>query len=225
MQYTVWTCVVVTVVATIITLSLESIPVIYAGTTEVTVESAGLFCQDLWCVFGWTSKEWFPVVISFGFFTGCICILGFNYAMKNISPLIFSSMNMLDPALTGLISWSVGLEGIPAAGVILGGTVVTMGIAVLTAGEQKRDEESAKPATDDSHGRYVNSDSNFKFQKLSTIDTDEREDSFTGNAMSPDGVDAVDNVEMAIIFSNGQGNRGDGVQAGLGQDECDLDTA
>jgi hypothetical protein len=147
----------VTIVAVICTLSLETIPVIHEGSTTVVMQRSEIFCQDVWCVFGWANKEWISVVLGFGFFTGCICVIGFNYAMKNLNPLIFSSMNMLDPAITGLMSWSAGLEGVPAAGVILGGSIVTVGISLLTVGEQKRDDEGSDKQVcsseqNDSHG-------------------------------------------------------------------------
>ena len=37
------------------------------------------------------------------------CIGGYNYAMQYISPLVFSSVQLIDPAVTGLISWLAGM--------------------------------------------------------------------------------------------------------------------
>jgi len=66
---------------------------------------------------------------------------GFNYAVQYISPLVFASCQLLDPAVTGVISWAAGLEGVPPASTWIGGVVVMLGVGTISAGERGREVE------------------------------------------------------------------------------------
>ncbi len=59
--------------------------------------------------------------------------------MQYISPLVFASVTLVDPAITGLISWCAGLEGIPDLKTWLSGFVVISGVALITYGEHLRE--------------------------------------------------------------------------------------
>ena len=63
------------------------------------------------CVFGWVSTDWILTIMLFGLVIGVVCIAGFNYAVQYVSPLVFASILLVDPAVTGIISWVAGLEG------------------------------------------------------------------------------------------------------------------
>ena len=39
-------------------------------------------------LFGWLRTEWFALMVAFGFIVGCIGILGFNFAVKYVSPSV-----------------------------------------------------------------------------------------------------------------------------------------
>jgi hypothetical protein len=47
--------------------------------------------------------------------------------MQHIPPLVYSSVVLLDPAVTAILSWSTGLEPLPGPAVWLGGLVVMSG--------------------------------------------------------------------------------------------------
>ncbi len=62
-------------------------------------------------VFGWTaSGEMLLRICLFGFVVGMIGILGFNYAISRMSPIVFSTVQLLDPGLAGLMSAVFGVE-------------------------------------------------------------------------------------------------------------------
>ena len=44
---------------------------------------------------------------------GVALFMCFNYSLQFFSPLLFSAITLVDPACTGLVSWAVGIEGIP----------------------------------------------------------------------------------------------------------------
>ncbi len=59
--------------------------------------------------------------------------------MSYIPPLVFSSLSLLDPTLTALLSWMFALEGLPSVYSWIGGLVVIGGVAVIMYGEKKRE--------------------------------------------------------------------------------------
>jgi hypothetical protein len=107
--------------------------------TESNDEGAvQLFCTQTNCVFGWAHPDWLAMMLCFGLTIGVICIAGFNYAVEFISPIVFSSVTLVDPAVTGLIAWLAGLEALPDMLTIMGGIVVVGGVVLISAGERKR---------------------------------------------------------------------------------------
>jgi drug/metabolite transporter (DMT)-like permease len=100
-----------------------------------------IFCLHSNCMFGWASSSWVLKMLCFGLTIGVICIAGFNYCVEYISPLIFSSVTLVDPAVTGAIAWLVGIEGCPDMLTIAGGLVVVGGVALISAGERARAED------------------------------------------------------------------------------------
>jgi len=106
-------------------------------------EGATWSTDPLHGVFGWVQGDMLWLNLAFGFVVGLIGVLGFNFAVKYVSPLIFSSTQLLDPGLTGVMSWMAGLEGFPSASTILGVLVVTVGIGCITVGQHKREHEAS----------------------------------------------------------------------------------
>jgi drug/metabolite transporter (DMT)-like permease len=82
---------VVTVVSIVLSLAFERGP---TGHIE-------MFCHTEFCIFGWTNPEWVFPMLMFGLFIGVICMAGYNYSVQYISPLVFSSLTLLEPAVTG----------------------------------------------------------------------------------------------------------------------------
>lgn len=129
MQYTAATTIVVMLGTTLAALILE----------RDTFDTR-LFCLQTNCVFGWMSQEWYWKMLLFGFIIGLVCITGFNYAIEHIPALVFSSCTLVDPLVTGLLSWAAGFESVPDLGTWLGGAVVIAGVALISHGERTRSQ-------------------------------------------------------------------------------------
>jgi hypothetical protein len=89
-------------------------------------------------------------MLLFGLTIGVICFAGLNYAMQYISPIVFSSVMLVDPAVTGLIAWFAGLEGIPDVLTVAGGVIVIVGVAIISVGERRREGDPKFASYDDS---------------------------------------------------------------------------
>jgi hypothetical protein len=70
--------------------------------------------------------------------------------MSYIPPLIFSSLSLLDPAITAILSWLMGLEDLPTIFPWLGGAIVVIGVGIISLGEK---HEPDSPAEDDEDDR------------------------------------------------------------------------
>jgi hypothetical protein len=60
-----------------------------------------------------SSNEVFLEMLLFASVVGVFTVGGYNYAVLHVSPLVFSMAKLIDSFLTGVASWSVGLEGVP----------------------------------------------------------------------------------------------------------------
>lgn len=54
---------------------------------------------------------------------------------------MFSSIQLLDPVLTGIMVWMAGLEGIPDLYTWIGGGVIMFGVGLITIGEYNRSHQ------------------------------------------------------------------------------------
>jgi drug/metabolite transporter (DMT)-like permease len=61
--------------------------------------------------------------------------------MQHIPPLIFSSLDLLDPALVAILSWVGGVEHLPSAYSWIGGMVVMGGVGLISYAEHKRSQK------------------------------------------------------------------------------------
>lgn len=75
--------------------------------------------------------------------------------MQYIPPLVFSATQLLDPALTGIISWAFGIEGIPDAATWIGGLIVMSGVGLLSAGEHLREQKEQHEHDSATHERDI----------------------------------------------------------------------
>jgi len=112
--------------------------IVVSSVCAVVIDDARVFCLDDDCLFGWISHRWIKLIVAFGAIVGLICMPALNYAIQYIPPLLFSCATLLDPIFTGLISWAVGLEGVPTAHTWIGGLVVIAGSACISYGETRR---------------------------------------------------------------------------------------
>eukprot|EP01039_Chlorochromonas_danica_P003713 gene3713-4062_t len=138
LQYTTFTSFVVALCATILAVCLEGSKFLEDG--EI--------CYGPLCLLGWMAPAWRAKMLLFGLWIGAVCITGFNYAMQYIPPLVFSSVTLVDPAVTAFISWIFGIESLPGIFSWFGGAVVVAGVVVIGYGERKR-QEAAKRNSDD----------------------------------------------------------------------------
>ena len=81
-QYTFATTFVVGIVATTVSLVLESNGWIYSPQILETNTGIDIFCRENNCIFGWTSQQWVKRMLLFGFVNGVFCIGGFNYSVS-----------------------------------------------------------------------------------------------------------------------------------------------
>lgn len=63
-------------------------------------------------LFGWLHGDFFLVMTAFGLIAGSVGFLAFNWCMKYIDPVVFSTVQLLDPVFTAWMTWAVGLEGV-----------------------------------------------------------------------------------------------------------------
>jgi len=80
---------------------------------------------------GWLLPEYFYPVLVFSFVVGFLAILGFNHAIKYVPPLVFSVIILMEPVLTGIFSFEIGLEALPSLWTGLGGGVILAGILLV----------------------------------------------------------------------------------------------
>lgn len=145
MQYTFSTTVVVALGATLASIFLEGTGFIHSAAMvdeygRPIPQTIEIFCTHDNCIFGWMAHKWAAKILLFGLLVGVVCIAGFNYAMQYLPPLVFSSISLLDPALTAVISWVGGVESLPTLYSWFGGFIVMVGVAVISIGEHRHEE-------------------------------------------------------------------------------------
>lgn len=149
-QYTFATTVVVAACATLAAVFLEGTGVIKSAALvddygRPIPQTIDVFCAQDNCVFGWMARKWALKILLFGLVIGVVCIAGFNYAMQYLPPLVFSSISLLDPALTAIISWVAGVEALPTLYSWFGGATVMVGVAIISIGEHPHDSDDEHP--------------------------------------------------------------------------------
>lgn len=191
MQYTAVTTTLIVIVSSIYT-------VIFEGTTILYFNKNSLL--------GWTSPDWVGKILIFGLIVGVFCIAAFNYAMQFVNPLLFSALLLLGPPLTGILSWTSGVEGIPDVYTFIGGAITTFGIGFLTYSEHCRSVEEKKASSSassltqlsttgetekmkiqhhfDMEGGNGNIDKNDKLSTTTSASTLSRKEGFVNHVMS-----------------------------------------
>jgi drug/metabolite transporter (DMT)-like permease len=114
-----------------------AVATLVATVCAVVLEGATL-SVSLNGLFGWLLPAYLLPMLLFAFAVGFLAILGFNHSVKYVPPLVFSVIILLDPVLTGLLSFEVGLESLPTFWTLTGGTVVLAGIAIVVVSEGER---------------------------------------------------------------------------------------
>lgn len=50
-----------------------------------------IFCTQDHCIFGWMSHTWIVFMLMFGLWIGVVCIIGYNYAVSLLLPVLSDS--------------------------------------------------------------------------------------------------------------------------------------
>jgi hypothetical protein len=140
---------------TVLTSSLMWLMLLVA---TVALEGSTFSSHAVTGLWGWTaSSEMALRLLIFGFLVGMVGILGFNYSVSHISPIVFSTVQLLDPGISGVMSAVFGVEGWPTGSTYLGVAVVTAGIFLVVYYQTKRETaaEKAKAKSVDCHGAAV----------------------------------------------------------------------
>jgi hypothetical protein len=69
--------------------------------------------------------------------------------MQYIPPLVFSSLGLVDPAVTAIISWAAGVEHWPSLFAWFGGAIVMSGVGLISFGEHQRSESAEQSTSTD----------------------------------------------------------------------------
>jgi hypothetical protein len=170
MQYTAVTTVVVTLGSSLISLMVENKTVLCAHEQGLPAQCLVGWASHSWvgpmlafglfigliCITGFNyavfkmlmtsciSQNSLPPSSPFIVITTTIIV----FQVEHIPPLVFSSLGLLDPLATGLVSWLAGIEGIPDLTTWLSGVVVMGGVALISYGEQLRHSDRDEEATD-----------------------------------------------------------------------------
>ena len=100
--------------------------------TALLIEDATIFGESNTSLLGWMSHRWRWIEIVFAFIIGVVSLTGFNYACKFIPALIYSALQLIDPALCGILAWRSGVESAPDWLTCVGGVIVIIGVGLIT---------------------------------------------------------------------------------------------
>lgn len=75
-------------------------------------EHPKIFAGGVDGVFGWLGAEYVQQMLLFGFLVGIFGSFAWNFCLKHIDPLVFSTVELVEPVLTGVIAFAMGLEGL-----------------------------------------------------------------------------------------------------------------
>lgn len=105
------------------------------------------YVPERW-IFGWIDERFIALIFGLGLLGGMIGLVGFNMAVKYLSSLVYTVIQLLDPFITGFISNLLGFEEPPTWPLYLGGIILTGGIGLLVVSEYRRigSETKAKRA-------------------------------------------------------------------------------
>lgn len=142
-----------------------------------------IFSTDEGGIFGWLAPKWFYTMFIFGFVVGVVCVSGFNFAMNYIQPLVFSCVLLVDPAVTGIISWVMGIEEMPDVFTILGGCIVIGGVFLVTYGEHHKELERERDARNISFEMVRRDDDDLIWRNSSLDDSDEDDEESKENSI------------------------------------------
>jgi drug/metabolite transporter (DMT)-like permease len=132
---------------------------IFLLVATVSLEGTTLSMHPVDGAFGWLADTEMTVrIILFGFLVGMVGISGFNFAVAHMSPILFSTVQLLDPGLAGIMSAVFGIEGWPVGSTYLGVGLVTAGIFLVVLYQTRRETEAEQARAEEKRRMEVDSD-------------------------------------------------------------------
>jgi drug/metabolite transporter (DMT)-like permease len=132
---------------------------IFLLVATVSLEGTTLSMHPVDGAFGWLADTEMTVrIILFGFLVGMVGISGFNFAVAHMSPILFSTVQLLDPGLAGIMSAMFGIEGWPVGSTYLGVGLVTAGIFLVVLYQTRRETEAEQTRAEEKRRMEMDSD-------------------------------------------------------------------
>lgn len=119
---------------------------------------SGCIYED-WDVLGWVNKEYVGIVIILGICPGILTNVGYNYLMKQMRPVVVTSLANLSPFVSILIAWLAGFQGVPKITTWAGGVILITGNMIVTLAKQ---DESTDKAEKNSPCHHIETDLDIK---------------------------------------------------------------
>lgn len=116
---------------------------------SVIFEDSSIDMEGMKGIVGWMNNEYVKQLVFFSVVVGFLGLVGFNMAVKYIHPVVFSTAQLLDPGLTGMISWCWGLEEWPSMFTFVGLGMVSVGLFLLTSYQRSREEATERHNKED----------------------------------------------------------------------------
>ena len=108
---------------------------------SMSFEGSSLFGSGSSAVFGWLNPPHATrSVMLFGFVVGVLGMIGQNFSLRHVPPVMFSVILLMGPPITALMVWLAALEAVPKRFTLIGGGITLAGIVGLVLGEHRRKE-------------------------------------------------------------------------------------
>ena len=120
--------------------------------------------------------------------------------MQYIPPLIFSACGLVDPAITAILSWAIGVESLPTLVTWIGGFTVMTGVGVISLGDHYRTEEEHKQAAAATADTGSARSAQGHVVDGSEIDSDVSSKS-SGSESGSNGSDKSSGITMSVLHS------------------------
>jgi len=165
--------------------------VVFASSIASIIFEDSTFSMSITGLGGWLLPAWIHIMLIFAIVVGLFTMTAYNYAVQYIDSLVFSTVQLLDPAVAGAIAWILGYDGDPDLWTWIGLFVVSGGVGLTVYGEHVRTKKSNATAHSIEMARSDDSISSDKLGSLAprvtNLDTGIDTASDTSSLASPSG--------------------------------------
>ncbi len=117
---------------------------VFCSLLTLIMEDSTVFGLGRTSLMGFLDPAILPTVMFLGFLGGLVGLVGYKFSIAYISPLVHTVTQLMDPMLTGIISYFLGYESAPTWPVYIGGSIIIFGIAGLVVGEFYRAQKQRR---------------------------------------------------------------------------------